>query len=658
MEWVFAWAVSARRCLKDLSMFEFVRRHNRLLQIALVLLIFPSFVVFGIQGYQRFSGDGSAVAEVAGRDITQPELDAAYRQQIERMRAQMPGVDVKLFDTPQMRLQVLDGLVRERVLLAASHKLLVAPSDEEMLQRFRTDPQFAALRNPDGTVRRELLAARGLSSEQFALQLKQDMGMRQVLQGITDSDIAAQHPASAALDALYQQRDVHLTRFETKDYTTKVQVGDAEVQAFYDDAKNTASLQAPESATVEYVVLDLASIKKAVSVSEDDLRTYYNENKARYTQPEERRVRHILIKADKTASADERAKAKVKAEAVLAALQKNRAAFADVAKKESQDPGSAPQGGELDWFGRGAMTKPFEDAAFALKKGDLSGVVESDFGYHLIEVLDSRGGGVRSFESVRGEMEEEVKQQLAQKRFTDQAEQFTDAVDQEDGLKAVADKFKLELRRADAVQRSASPGVAGPLANPKLLDAVFQPDSLQKKHNVPVVEIGANQLASARVLDYQPARKQPLAEVKDRIRDILTSRKAQDAARKDGQAQLVAWQAKPQEAKLDNALTVSRSKAQEQGRELVDGVLRAKIDNLPAWVGVDLGPQGYAVVRIDKVSGADMAALGDAAQARTQYARLWAQAEGEAYYASLRERFKARIHKAQATAADAAGGTP
>jgi peptidyl-prolyl cis-trans isomerase D len=624
-------------------MFEFVRNHNRLFQIILIVLIFPSFVVFGIQGYEKFSGS-HAVAKVAGTEITAEQLDTAHRQQIERLRAQMPNVDVKLFDTPEMKQRTLDELVRDRVLFEAARKLVLAPTDEQLVRTFRTDPQFAGLRNDDGSVRKELLAARGMSSEQFVQQLKQDLAMRQVMSGIGLTVPTYERVAQTALDALYQQREVRLAHFDAKAFRDKVAVSPQEVEAYYNDAAHAAALTRPESIDVEYVVFNLAAVQGKTTVSEDDLRKYYDENKARYTSPEERHARHILIAAGQDASADARAKAKAKAEALLQQLKAKPGDFAAVARKESQDPGSTAQGGDLDWFGRGAMTKPFEDAAFALKKGELSGVVQSDFGFHIIEVLDVRGGQGRPFEAVKAELETEVKAQLARQRFAAEAEQFTDAVDQDDTLAPVAQKFGLKLQSASNVLRGGQAAAAPQLGNPKLLEALFQPDSLSKNRNVPAVETAANELVAARVTRHQPARKPPLAEVQQSIRDQLVAQKAAAAARQDGQAKLKAWQAAPKDAALDAALVLSRASVQTgQPQALVDAVMQAKTQPLPAWVGADLGEQGYVVARIDKVLPPDTRQLGDVQQVRQQYAQLWAQAESEAYYAALKDRFKAKI---------------
>lgn len=634
-------------------MFDFVRRHNRLLQMGLMLLIFPSFVVFGIQGYQHFNDNNGSVAKVAGSNITQAEWDNAHRNQIERMRAQSPNIDIKLLDTPEMKQRVLEELVNERVLLEASRKLNLLPSDEQLARAFQNDPQFAGLRNADGTVRKDLLAARGMTSEQLAYQIKQDMALRQVMGGITGTTFAPAGVASQAINAMFQQREIQIARFEPKDYLAKVQVSDADLKAWYDNPLHAAQFQSPETASVEYVVLDLATIQKTINVPQDDLRKYYDENAARYTQPEERRARHILVKLEPNASADAKTKAQAKAEALLAELKKNRAAFAELAKKQSDDPGSAALGGDLDWFGRGAMTKAFDEAVFSLKKGELSGIVQTDFGLHILEVTDIRGGAQRSFESVRGELEEEVRKQLAQKRFAEVAEQFSDAVEQESNLQAVATKLKLELQQAPQLARELVPGAAGPLANPKLLAAIFQSDSLSKKHNLQAVDIGPNQLASARVLSYSPARKLPLDEVRDKVRDTVLADKAAATARTDGEAHLKQWQADPASATaLAAAITVSRSQMQKQPRKLIDAALRAKSEPLPSWVGVDLGTQGYAVVKVEKILPADQAAAGGPARIQAQYAQLWAQAESEAYSAALHERYKAKITGKAAAPAD------
>ena len=637
-------------------MFDFFRKHTRMLQFLLVLLIFPSFVFFGIQGYSGFMGnDNATVAKVAGQKISRTEWDLAQRDQIERVRRQMPNVDPKLFDTPEMKRQSLEALVRERVMLVAADKLGLATTDERLQRLFATDPQFAVVRNPDGSVNKDALAAQGMSSEMFAQRLRQDLTLRQVMLGVSGTVIAPLSDTASALDAMFQQREVQVQRFETKDLLDKVSPTDADIAAFYKDPANAKEFEAPEQENIEYVVLDLEALKKGLTVSDDELRKYYAENEKRYTKPEERRASHILIKAEKDAPAADRAKARAKAEALLAEVKKNPGAFAELAKKNSDDTGSGERGGDLDFFGRGAMVKPFEDAAFALKPDEISGIVESDFGYHIIKLAAVRGGDKKSFESVKAEIENEVKTQLAQKRFSEAAVEFTNTVyEQSDSLKPAVDKLKLELRTAQNVRRTPAPGATGVLANPKFLDALFGTDAVRNKRNTEAVQIGASTMASGRVVQYTAAHQVPLTEVKDRVRERVKVKQAAALARKQGEERLAELRKTPDAAMSSPTQTVSRAQPGELPRQVLDAVLKVPTTTVPALTGVDIGEQGYTVARVTKVLGRDPIAA-DASRAQAQYGQAWADAESQAYYAALRARYKVETKPERLGAVDSAG---
>ncbi|MDC6167925.1 SurA N-terminal domain-containing protein [Paucibacter sp. XJ19-41] len=634
-------------------MFEFVRKHNRLFQFILLILIVPAFVLVGLEGYSSFmDGSNAGVASVNGRKITQAEWDATHREQMERMRAQMPNLDVKLFDSPEARQQSLDSLVRERVMQAAAQGQHLVVSDERLQQLFRSDPQFAFLRNPDGTVNKNLLIAQGMSSEMFAQRLRQDLTLRQVMMGVGGSALAGKANAAVAFDALLQQRELQLQRIEAKDFLAQVNPSDAEIEAFYKEPANNARFQLPETASIEYLVLDLQALKSDVSVSDEDLRKYYAENQSRYTVAEERRASHILIKADKDAPAAERSKAKARAEELLAEARKNPAGFADLARKNSQDEGSAPNGGDLDFFARGAMVKPFEDAAYALKQGEISNVVESDFGYHVIQLTGLRGGDKKSFEAVRPELEDEVRRQQAQKRYTEVAEQFSNTVyEQSDSLKPAADKLKLSIQTA-IVQRAPAPGASGPLASAKLLEAVFGNEALRNKRNTEAVETAPNQLTAARVVQHNPARLPALADVKPQVRAQLMQKRATELAIKQGQERLAALQKSGDAAGLDAPVVVSRAKPANLSQKVLNEVLRADASKLPAYVGVDSGEGAYVLVRINKLLPRDPAVI-DEQRASQQYAQAWTAAESEAYYKALKTHYKTKVTAPAAAAASA-----
>jgi peptidyl-prolyl cis-trans isomerase D len=622
-------------------MFEFIRTHTRLALGFMLLLIIPSFVFFGVQGYSQFNdASNDTVAKVDGQSISRAEWDSSHQRYMEQLRRQAPDLQSVPPDTPELRRATLDALVRERVLMAAANKMHLFPTNERMARLFDSDPQYAGLRGPDGRISRELLVAQGLTPALFDQRLRQELGLKQVLTGILQTAPATATPATAALDAFLERRAVQLQRFDPAAYRDKVKPTDAEVEAYY--KANEAQFRAPEQATIEFVTLDLAVIGKGITLSEDELRKAYTDGIARYSVPEERRASHILVKAEAGAPAAEREKARAKAETLLAEVRKSPAAFAELARKNSDDPGSAAQGGDLDFFGRGQMVKPFEDSAFALKPGEISGIVESDFGFHIITLTAVRGGQTRPFEAVRGEVEAEARKAAAQKRWAEAAETFTNTVyEQSDSLQPVIDKLKLEKQTA-TVQRTAAPGATGPLASAKLLAAVFTSDALTDKRNTDAVEVGPNQLAAARVMQHMPARSLPLAEVQDRVRARLVEEQAAALARSEGQARVAALQAGGGGEPLPIVITASRTQAQGLPRPLLDAALRADANKLPLVTGVDLGTDGYVVMRVMQVLPREQPPGGEV-PLREQYAQAWANAEADAYLGALKRRYKASV---------------
>ncbi|MFM7532495.1 MAG: peptidylprolyl isomerase [Rubrivivax sp.] len=636
-------------------MFDFVRSHTRLFQVILFLLVFPSFVFFGVQGYSRFSEAGMrAVASVDGQAVTQGDWDLAHQRWLDQMRRQMPGVDVKVFDTPQARQETLDNLLRERVMRAAAQSGYLAPGDERLQRIFRTDPQLAALRNPDGTINKDVLAAQGLSSEAFAEQLRGDLATRQVMAGLGSASILPKASSSRMLDTWLQRREIELERFMAGDYAARIKPTDADLEAWYQ--ANEARLRLPEQAQIEYVVLSLESIKSGFSVADADVAKYYEENAARFTEPEERRASHILINAPKDQPAAERDKARQKAQELLEQARKAPAGFAELARKHSQDPGSAARGGDLDFFGRGAMVKPFEDKTFAMKPGEISDLVESDFGFHIIRLEAVRGGQKKPLAQVRGEIDAALRTQQAQRRFAEAAEQFTNTVyEQSESLQPAIDKFKL-ARQTATVQRTPAQGAQGPLGSVKLLEAVFASDSLKNKRNTEAIDIGGSQLVAARVVSHTAARTPPLADVRDRVRESVLREQAAALARKEGEARLAEVRQDAAKA-LPRKLVVARNQPQDLPRQVLDEVLRAPADKLPSAVGVSLGDAGYAVVRVLKVLPREVDTQTEA-RLNEQLGQLWATAESAAYTEALKKRHRAELKpaaKAAAAAASAAG---
>ena len=608
------------------------------------LLIIPAFVLVGVDGFKSINAGGDAVAKVGSHNVTQGEWDAAHKNEVDRLRASMPNLDAKLLESPEARYVTLERLVRERVLSEAAQTFRLNTSDARLARELQQNPTIASLRKSDGTLDieryRQLAASQGLTPEGFEARVRNDLSVRQVESGIVGTAFSPAALADISLNAFFEKREVQIARFTPADFAAKVNPSDTELDAFYQ--ANQSMFQAQESANIEYVVLDLDAVKKTITLNEADLKSYYEQNAARLSGKEERRASHILVNANKDMSAADRQKAKEKAQSLLALVRKAPESFADVARKNSQDVGSAPNGGDLDFFGRGAMVKPFEDATFAMKKGDISDLVESDFGFHIIRVTDIKVPKQRSFEELRAGIEADLKAQQAQRKYAEVADAFTNGVyEQSDSLKPIAERLKLDVKTASNLQRNGTPSVSGVLANPKLLAAVFSPDSVEKKRNTEAVEIAANQLVAARITQYTPARTLPLAEVRSIVHDRLVAKRAAEMAGKEGAAKLAAWKAGGAADNLPAVVTVSREPNQPIQGPLLDAALRADTSSLPAWVGVDLGAQGYAVVRVNKVLARTPPP--DANKERAQYAQWVASAENQAYYQWLKERFKVQM---------------
>jgi peptidyl-prolyl cis-trans isomerase D len=626
-------------------MFEFVRKHTKVMMFLMFLMIIPAFVLVGVDGFKGIQVGGEAVATVGSHSITQGEWDAAHKNEVDRLRASVPNLDAKMLDSPEARYLTLERLVRDRVLTEAVLDAHINTSDARLARELQQNPTIASLRRPDGSLDieryRQLAANQGLTTDGFEARVRGQLSQQQVEAGLLSTAFSPASLANVALNAFYERREVQLALFNPADFAGKVNLTDAEIEAYY--KANPEQFQAPEVANIEYVVLDLDTVKKSIVLNEGDLKTYYDQNVSRLSGKEERRASHILINAPKEMSGDERRKARERADLLLAQVRKAPDSFADVARKNSQDAGSAPNGGDLDYFGRGAMVKPFEEAAFALKKGDISDVVESDFGFHVIKVVDIKAPKARSFEELRPLMEVDLKTQQAQRKFAEVAEAFTNGVyEQSDSLKPIAERLKLDVKLATDLQRRAIPGGKGVLANPKFLAAIFSADSLEKKRNTEAIEVAVNQMAAARITEYTPASTRPMSEVRSSVRDRLVAIQSADAAKKEGIEKLAAWKTSAT-GNLPAPVVITREGQQIVPPVVLDAVLLADTSTLPAWIGVDMGAQGYTVARISKVMPRTSPAQAALEQERKQFAQWTANAESQAYYKMLSERFKVQF---------------
>ena len=626
-------------------MFEFIRTHQRLMQFLLLLFIVPSFALLGVESYTRMGDESNVIAKVGGQKILKEELDAAQRQQADRLRqAYGTRFDPKMLDNPEARQGILDNLIAQKALSVEAARSRLSVSDASLQQSILQIPD---LQGADGKFDVErykaLLAAQGMSPTMFEAQLRQDLALQQINAAVQNSAFAPKALSTRLSEINEQQREVQEMLFKASDYAAKVKVTDEMLKSFYDNSGSR--FETPEQVKAEYVVLNPAAVAAQVTVSDADIKSYYEQNAKRYTTEEQRRASHILITAPKDAPAKERAAAKAKAEALLAQVRKNPGDFAKLAKENSQDPGSAERGGDLDFFGKGMMVKPFEDAAYKLQKGQISDVVESEFGYHIIKVTDIKPGGVRTLEQVKDEIAAEIKKQLAAKKYTEMAETFSNTVyEQADSLKPVADKLGLKIETVSNLGRTPNPALKdAPYNNAKFLNALFADEAVRNKHNTEAVEVAPSTLIAGHVLSFQPRARRPFDEVKPQIRELVVQQEAMAMAKKAGEAWLADAKGSPPSNGFGSPKLVSRTASAGLDENAFMAVMKADVTKLPSVVGAELPGQGYGVYRINKL--APVAKVDEARRTaeQQQIATALSQQETLAYIDVLKNRAKVKM---------------
>ncbi len=622
-------------------MFEFIRTHQRLMQFLLLVLIVPPFAFFGIDGYNRMGEDPTAVANVAGHAIGQQEYAQAQREQLDRQREMARSMnipfDAATMDTPAAREAVLDSLVNQRSLTTYAVKQGIVVTDERLREVIMAIPavQEGGQFNKERYTR--LLAAQGYTPDGFENRLRQDLSMQALNAGVSESSFAPRAVQAMVARAQNEQREVQEYIVKAEAFAANVKVAPEAVRAFYD--ANQKDFMVPAQVKAEYLVLSVDAIAATLTAPPEEIKAFYDQNIARYRQEEQRQASHILIKFEEKS---DRAALKARAEDVLKQVKAPGADFAALATKYSQDPGSAAQGGSLGSFGRGSMVKPFEDAVFAMKEGETSAIVESEFGYHIIKLTGIKAGKVRTLDEVRPEIEKEWARREAQKKFTESAEGFTNTVyEQADSLKPAADKYKLKPVMAEFFSRGAPPRE---LSHPRVIERLFSDDAVKAKRNTEAVEVAPGTMVSARVVEFKPQTIKPFDAVQAEIKTLLERKEAATLARTEGEAKLKAAQQSVDAVSFGAAKTLSRGKPEGLTADALRVVMTAPATKLPMVVGAPVAG-GYAIFRINKVSESGGADPRQQAAVKSALDRAQAETDFTGFLAGVKQAAKVVVYK-------------
>ncbi|MBI4195984.1 MAG: SurA N-terminal domain-containing protein [Betaproteobacteria bacterium] len=623
-------------------MFEYIYSHKRAVQILLFLFLIPPFVFFGVDRLQS-PGGTEAVATVGGYRITQQEFNQALRERQETIQRITGGrADPALLDSAELRFNVLEALVRQRLLLGRAQRGDMTITDRQLQSVIGELPAFQSEGKFSFQLYEQYLRSQGMTPAMFEAKLRGDLMLQHMDDAFGGSSFVPRTVAAHLARLSEQQREVSAATIAAEKFLPQVRLDPDAAKNYY--ASQQDEFRIPEQVRVEYVVLTMDALLSQVTVDPAEVRKYYADQRAEFEGREERQASHILIAVDAAATAEAKQKARAKAGEIYRQLAQKPAAFAELAKQHSQDPGSAEKGGDLGYFGRGSMPKPFEDAVFGLKPGDISPPVETQYGFHIIRLAGTRGGQTRTFEDVRGQIETELKRQRAGRKFAEVAENFNNIVfEQSETLKPAAELAKTALQQSAWITRERAPEER--LNHPKLLQAIFSEEVLKNKRNTEAVEVAPGVLVAARVSEHKPSSIRPFEEVSAAIVKKLTMQQAGQLAAQDGREKLERIrQGKDAQVTWSASQLVGRAEAKGLSEGVLRQAFRVNTSRLPAYSGVD-GPQGFTLIRVtrvvepEKIPPERQKALADALR------QMQGQEEMLAYVASLKQKAEVSVSR-------------
>jgi peptidyl-prolyl cis-trans isomerase D len=630
-------------------MFSFIDKHKKVIQIAFLVLIVPPFALFGVDAYFRGMESSQTVARVGDYVITQEEFSRALRERQQNLQSALQGrVDPAMLDNPELRVATLETLIQRRLLIDQAFKSGIIVSDGQLKAAIGSQSTFQ-----DGSGQfsydnyQQFLKSEGMTPALFEARLRQDMMLRQLSTGYAASGFVPRTVTGLLARLAGEQREVSHAAVTPEGYLGQVKLDPETAKKHYD--ANPAEFLVPEQVRVEYVALSTEALMEGIQADPAEAKKAYDANRGQFGSEETRRAAHILVSIDPGAGPEGKQKARMKVDAIHRELLKKPAAFAEIAKKQSDDPGSAANGGELGAISRGSMKDipEFERALFQLKQGEISAPVETQHGFHIIRAIAIQGGQVKPFEEVREQIEKDLRRQQAARRFAELSDGFNNVVyEQSESLKPAADLIKSAPRQSGWITRA---GAEPPFNNPRLLAAIFSDEVLKDRRNTEAIEAGPGVLVSARVIESKPATTQPFNEVRVALEKRLALREAARLAAEEGRRQLedlrqgkaakVAWSAPRLVNREDPPKDIPESVLQQ--------AFRADASKLPAYAGVDSPRGAYLLVRVSRVQEAGEIPVEKAKALSEQLRMVQGQEAMTAYLTSLRQRAGVKIVKEQ-----------
>jgi peptidyl-prolyl cis-trans isomerase D len=479
-----------------------------------------AFAFWGIENYQL--GGRNFAAKVNGEEISLDEVQDAARNRL-AMFQQIAPDGLTPEQEARIRADVIDGFVRREVLAQRARKQGYRVSTEALTKAISEIPQFQVDGNFDHGTYERMLALQGYTPASFEAAMRRDLSVQQLQNGLMRSSFATPQELNRRAELDGEQREMAYLLFPVSAHEGTAEITEEQVKARYEEQRE--SFVTPETVSLDYVELEAESLAGSIEVSEGEIREQYDAEVAtgRFRTPDERRARHLLLKLE---GADEAA-VQAEAEALLTRARGGED-FATLAREHSQDEASAKDGGELGWVTQDMMVAPFSEALFSMKPGEISDIVRTQFGLHIIQLEEVRGGETKPYEEVHDELLAELRQRRADALYYDRAEQLSQrAFESRDSLAPVAQELGLQVQRVEGVTREKGEGIA---AEAKVRAAAFEPNVLEDGENSDVIELGDGRAVVVRVVDRKPQAQRPLEEVRPEIEAQLRAEAAAQRA--------------------------------------------------------------------------------------------------------------------------------
>lgn len=615
--------------------------------IALLIIIPMAF--FGVNQYVS-SQPEPTVAKIGEERITQSQYQGAVSRQQQYMRRIMgENIDHSFLNSLQFKQGVLQQLVSQAIVSNTAEENNYRIGDGQLSELIKDSDVFKKDGKFDKEAYDKYVRSQQYSKTQFEQRLRDQSRLAQVSSGYQESAFVLPAELNQLIALRAEKRSFDVVEIPLNQFTKEVTISDEQIAEHYET--NKTNYYQPEQLSIEYLQIKLDDLLPEISVEEDELRAIYEQNAESYGTPEKRNVRHILLKVEKDSTAEQEEQVKQQAENLIAKL-KEGADFAELAKEHSQDPGSASNGGDLGQISYGQMVEPFEKAAYALAKDEISEPVKSRFGYHIIRV-DGIQEASNSFENVRDQIAEEEKTRLAEDLLIERAEQLTDLTyEHPESLEVAAEELKLTIQQSDFFSRQDGQGIA---RFPMVRETAFSEDVLNESINSEIIELSPTEYMVLRKKDFKESAPKPLEDVKQQIETLLKDTESKRLSREKGTALLEEirtseWAKVIEREKLKaNSYTVSlANKTGVVNPGVMNSIFALSMDtDKPVVDGLQDGSGAYFLFSLNKIEQTDIATVEDKVKqdAIDILSRRTGQSYLESYLSGLNESVEAEINQ-------------